>query len=329
MFQRTPSPVDDRGNSPTDPEWAASLEPGWQKKRRENFHKLVAGAPQDEDLVDDCWTDLIGKMATLVRDGVAEGGSGRKILDLANMSKMNEIRARVDAMVDDPEVGELLKPYYDMFCKRPCFHDDFLATFNRENVTLVDTNGQGVEQITETGLVVDGKEYEVDCIIFATGFEIGTNYARRSGYEITGRKGETMTEAWSEGMRTLHGMHVRDFPNCFILGANQGGLSINFAHVLDEVTTHLAYILSHALDNNIKVVEASEEAEEAWVQEMIAGDGKGNLGGPDCTPGYYNNEGQPNPLATLSAPHAGGAVKFWKRLAEWREAGNFEGLELN
>jgi cyclohexanone monooxygenase len=333
VFQRTPSSIDVRGNSPTDPEWAESLKPGWQKERMENFNNLVSGVPQAEDMVDDGWTDLIGKMVTMMRNGAANDGSGRtlpEIMELANMEKMNEIRDRVDELVADPEISEFLKPYYQMFCKRPCFHDDYLKTFNRPSVTLVDTNGQGVDRITEKGLVVDGKEYEVDCIIFATGFEVGTGYARRAGYEVIGRTGTSMTETWSEGTRTLHGMHVHGFPNCFILSHSQGGFAANFPHLLDEVSTHLAYIVSHALENSIDRIEVSAEAEEAWVQEIISGGGMGMaIGGPGCTPGYYNNEGHANPLAAQGAPHAGGAINFWKMLGEWRESGTLEGLELS
>ncbi|MEO1934813.1 MAG: NAD(P)/FAD-dependent oxidoreductase, partial [Myxococcales bacterium] len=177
VFQRTPSSVDVRGNSPTDPQWADALEPGWHKQRMENFNGLVSGVPQPEDLVDDGWTDLIGKMVTRFKDATAAGNVDvPKIMEMANFDKMNEIRSRVDALVDDPLVAEKLKPYYQMFCKRPTFNDDYLPAFNRKNVHLIDTDGKGVDRITETGLVVAGVEYEVDCIIFATGFEVGTAY---------------------------------------------------------------------------------------------------------------------------------------------------------
>ena len=96
-------------------------------------------------------------------------------MELADFEKMEQIRARVDELVDDPEMAEALKPYYRQFCKRPCFHDEYLHTFNRANVTLVDTEGQGVERITEHGIVANGVEYEIDCLIYATGFEVGTD----------------------------------------------------------------------------------------------------------------------------------------------------------
>ena len=332
VFQRTPSSIDVRDNVPTDPEWAAGLEPGWHSQRMENFNSLVSGIPQAEDMVNDGWTDLIGKMVNMMRKGADGDPSGRsigEIMEMANFEKMNEIRARIDELIDDPAVAEALKPYYQMFCKRPCFHDEYLQTFNRPNVTLVDTAGQGVERITERGLVVDGKEYEVDCIIFATGFEVGTGYARRAGYEIVGREGCTLTQKWSSGIATLHGMQSRGFPNCFIMSAIQGGFAVNYPHLLNEVAVHLAYIIGHVLEKELQTVEVSQDAEEAWVQTIIGAGGPGmQIGGPGCTPGYYNNEGKPSPLAKYGAPYSRGAIKFWQVLEQWRKDGTFEGLEM-
>ncbi len=301
----------------------------------ENFNGLLSGVPQAEDLVKDGWTDLIGKMVKMFREGAAGDASGRslgEIMEMANFEKMNEIRARVDELVDDPDASEALKPYYKMFCKRPCFHDDYLPTFNRPNVTLVDTDGKGVDRISERGLVVNGHEYEVDCIIFATGFEVGTGYARRAGYEIVGREGRTLTEKWSEGVQTLHGMQSREFPNCFIMSASQGGFTANYPHLLDEVATHLSYIIAHALENDFRTVEVSKEAEEAWVQTILeksTGAMAGGIGGPGCTPGYYNNEGRPNPGAKQAAPYGGGSIGFFKILKKWRAEGTFDGLEFS
>ncbi len=331
VFQRTPSSVDVRGNSPTDEEWAARLEPGWHKHRMENFNALVSGVPQEVDLVDDGWTDLIGKMMRRFREG--RDGTGRsvaEIMEMANFEKMNEIRSRVDELVEDPAVAESLKPYYAMFCKRPCFNDEYLPTFNRPNVTLVDTDGKGVDRITERGLVVAGREYEVDCIIFATGFEVGTAYARRAGYEIFGRGGRSLTEKWSDGVKTLHGMQSHGFPNCFIMSTTQGGFTANYPHLLDEASTHLASIIDHARRNGFRTVEATKQAEEAWARTILekSRGAMGGLGSPDCTPGYYNNEGQPNPYAEQAAPYGGGSIEFFELLERWRREGRFEGLEF-
>jgi cyclohexanone monooxygenase len=213
VFQRTPSSIDARGNRPTDPGWAAKLAPGWQRDRMHNFNVLVTGGYQEEDLVSDGWTDIIRNLGIIsARRAQTESltlEDMAKNVELADFQKMEQIRARVDELVDDPETAEALKPYYRQFCKRPCFHDEYLQAFNRPNVTLVDTDGRGVERITDKGIVANGVEYELDCIIFATGFEVGTSYSRRAGYEIVGRNGLTLTDKWADGMKTLHGFQTK------------------------------------------------------------------------------------------------------------------------
>ena len=229
VCQRTPSSIDVRGNRPTDQEWAADLKPGWQRERMDNFNALVSGQPQEIDLVDDGWTSLIGKMLRLYLESQeGEALSLPDIMDLANLEKMNELRARIETLVEDPETSESLKPWYRMFCKRPCFHDQYLQTFNRDNVTLVDTEGQGVERITESGVVVAGVEYPVDCIVYATGFEVGTGFQRVSGFEIYGRDGLSLSDKWADGVRTLQGMHIHGSPNCFLMSTIQGGFTVNY-----------------------------------------------------------------------------------------------------
>ncbi len=332
VFQRTPSGIDVRNNGPTDPEWAESLEPGWHRERMENFNALVSGVPQAVDLVDDGWTDLIGKMMRMFQSGAGAGGrSLPEMLELANFEKMNEIRARAETIVERPETAEALKPYYAMFCKRPCFHDEYLGTFNRPNVELIDTDGQGVERITKSGVVVAGVEYPVDCIIFATGFEVGTSYARRAGYEIVGRDGRTLTEKWDQdGVRTLHGIMSHDYPNCFIMSMMQGGFTANYPHMLDEVATHIAHLVRHAMESGSTTVEPTAEAEKAWADIIVAKatGGPAAAAGGECTPGYYNNEGQPNPKAMEGAPYGGGSVEYFGILEKWREAGDFDGVEF-
>ena len=331
VFQRTPSSIDVRDNRPTDPAWAASLEPGWQKRRMENFNNLVSGVFEPEDLVNDGWTDIIGKLLIMVRRGAADltpDGIANTV-ELADFEKMEQIRARVDAIVADPRTAEALKPYYRQFCKRPCFHDEYLDTFNRPNVTLVDTQGRGVEQVTERGVVVDGTEYELDCLIYATGFEVGTDYTRRSGYELVGRDGLTLSEKWAEGAATLHGMHSRGFPNCFIFSNIQSGFTVNFPHLLDEQSRHLAYVLAHAAEHGVERIEASEAAEAAWVQTIVDLAANNMKFLEACTPGYYNNEGKPGDRSTRNSSYGAGAIAFIKVLEDWRADGTLAGLELS
>jgi cyclohexanone monooxygenase len=325
VFQRTPSSVDLRGNRPTDPDWAATLTPGWQKRRMENFNILVSGGLQDEDLVSDGWTDIIRNLASI---GAARGDaptSPQEIaagMELADFRKMNQIRTRIDSTVQDPGTAEALKPWYRQFCKRPTFNDDYLPTFNRSNVKLVDTDGRGVERMTEHALIVNGALYEVDCLIFATGFEVGTAYTRRAGFEIYGRGGETLTEHWAGGLRTLYGLCSRGFPNCFHMGVNQSTLTPNFPHLLDEQARSIGHMAAEAAARRATTIEPTQEAEADWV-ETIKGAARVNLKfRMECTPGYYNGEGRAGDGAGLfDGLYGPGSVEFFKLIARWRDEG--------
>jgi cyclohexanone monooxygenase len=330
VFQRTPSSIDVRENVPTDPEWAASLEPGWHRERMENFNTLLSGGFTDTDLVMDGWTSIIGKfieIAKQTKTDFSAAGLGRT-MELADFAKMNEIRARVDTVVADVDTANALKPWYRQFCKRPCFHDEYLDTFNRPNVHLIDTDGRGVEQVTENGVVVDGVEYELDCLIFATGFEVGTSYTRRSGCDLTGVDGLTLSDKWSDGVRTLHGIFSHGFPNCFIVSQTQGGFTANYPHMLDEVSTHIAHVLSEMRAAGQTRVEVTGPAEDLWVEEIISSARDTAAFQESCTPGYYNNEGQPSRRAAQNGSYGKGNIKFFALLADWRAAGELEGLEL-
>jgi cyclohexanone monooxygenase len=331
VFQRTPSSVDLRGNRPTDPAWAAELQPGWQKHRMENFNTLVSGGVAAEDLVSDGWTDIIRSLISVAaqpRDTPMSMEELQAQMELADFRKMNQIRGRVEATVADPAAAEALKPWYRQFCKRPTFNDDYLPTFNRPNVTLVDTAGRGVERVTETGLVVDGVEYEVDCIVFATGFEVGTSYTRRSGFEVYGRDGRTLSEHWAGGLRTLHGFYSAGFPNCFHMGVNQSTLTPNFPHLLDEQAHHIADVVGEAAARQASTIEPTPEAEQGWVQ-TIHDTARLNLEFRQaCTPGYYNGEGKAGAEDGLFAGLYGpGPIKFFELIRGWREDG-MQGLQI-
>ncbi len=332
VFQRTPSSVDFRGNKPTDPEWAASLAPGWQRARRENFADIVTGRPFEVDLVNDAWTDIFRSLQNPVGFSSGAPASPQDAVaraELADFNKMNQIRARVDATVEDPATAEALKPWYRQFCKRPTFNDDYLPTFNRPNVALVDTSAsKGVERITPRGLIANGVEYVVDCIIYSTGFEISTDFRRRIGFPITGRDGRSLVDYWSNGFRTLHGFTSNGFPNWFYIGISQNGLSVNMTAMFDDQARHIAYIISEAQKRQAITVEPSVEAQDAWV-ETVHGLSVNNRDFLEaCTPGYYNNEGSERPGSLSAETYAPGINAFNEVIAEWRAKGSLEGMIL-
>ena len=337
VFQRTPSSVDVRNNRETDPAWAESLQPGWQQARMDNFNILVSGGDQDVDLVSDGWTDIFRGLT-----GIAAKTASRKIgrrlssaekgelMELLDFQKMESVRARAETIVQNPTVAEKLKPWYRQFCKRPCFHDEYLSTYNRPNVHLVDTEGKGVDALTEHGAVVNGTEYELDCLIFATGFEVGTSYTRRAGYDIIGRNGITLSEKWRDGMHTLHGLQTAGFPNCFFLGFTQTAITVSVPHALNEQAKHVAYMLGELASRGGSVVEASVEGEQAWVAEVRSKARLGMKFYAECTPGYYNGEGRPgNPNGIFSGGYGAGPIKFFRLLDQWRADGTMAGVEVH
>ncbi|KIW93852.1 uncharacterized protein Z519_05167 [Cladophialophora bantiana CBS 173.52] len=329
VFQRTPSSIDIRANRPTDWDWAKSLQKGWQQKRMDNFTIILSGGHQEEDLVADAWTNTLGKlrpnpikMKTMAPEAYAAE------LELADFQKMESLRARVDAIVEDKRTAESLKPWYNHFCKRPCCHDEYLQTFNRPNVHLIDTEGQGVEAITTKGVVSHGKEYELDCIIYATGFEVATDFSRRAGMDIYGRDNLTLTEKWREGALTFHGWTTRGFPNCFFVSNLQSAQSVNFIHATNEQAIHLAYIVSECQKRGIDTVEPTAEAEANWVDTVIETTKMRRNLLRGCTPGYYNNEGDFSLRAQRNAPYGGGVMPFLEILSNWRQEGKLEGLDI-
>ncbi len=335
VFQRTPSSVSVRGNKPTDAEWVKTLEPGWQLRRQNNFNDILSGRPFSEDLVNDGWTDLFGRLQKTLA-GAGSDMTMDEILkqaELADFEKMDELRARVDALVEDPETAEKLKAWYRQFCKRPTFNDEYLPTFNRPNVTLVDTSGcQGVECITEDGVVANGTEYKVDCIIYATGFEISTSFRRRIGFDIIGRGGQSLYDYWAKGMRTFHGHSTRGFPNWFFVGPGQNGVSVNFSSWIGEQARHIAYIIEQVHARRGELVEATEEAVGDWVHTIRSLAARNDDFLADCTPGYFNNEGRF--ADDEGAGHFGGdfyapgVSAFNEVLRQWREEGALRGLEI-
>jgi cyclohexanone monooxygenase len=331
VFQRTPSSVDVRDNHPIDPDWFAGVAtPGWQQRWLENFTANQAGGQADVDLVQDGWTDLAlrirARIVALPADQMNPAGM-LAAYEQSDFEKMSEIRARADVVVRDPATAAALKAWYRQLCKRPCFHDEYLQAFNNPNTHLVDTDGRGVSLVTETGVVVAGRSYPLDCIIYASGFEVGTPYERRAGFEVTGRDGVTLSSRWASGMRSLHGIHVRSFPNLLFVQPTQGAnLISNVPHNITDSALTIAAVVQHAVGGGFAAVEPSQAAEDAWVELLLSGPGS-MIGGPDCTPGYYNNEGH-DTGAFLGRGYPYGPSAYFAYIDKWRTSGTFDGLEF-
>lgn len=327
VFQRTPSSIYFRNDRPTDPGWAEQLAPGWQQRRMNNYISVMSGTPEAEDQVDDGWTKTIYSIMKSLPSDATPAQIGER-MRMADLAYMEEVRQRVDDVVQDEQTREALKPWYNRMCKRPCFHDDYLKSFNMPGVTLVDTAGQGVERITEDAVVVGGREYKVDCLIFATGFALGA-YINGAVMPVYGRGGVAQTDWWKDGARTLHGIHVHNFPNYFILSTTQSAWGANFPHMMNEQAKHIAYIIAEAQRRGLGSVEVTREAEAAWLNHHEESAGAVIKMWMDCTPSFWNEEGQATRKMVMNGSYGRGVLALVNIFEEWREAGKLEGLKLS
>jgi cation diffusion facilitator CzcD-associated flavoprotein CzcO len=333
VFQRTPSAIGERGNRPTDPEFAASLHPGWQRERMENFSGIMIGRPADHDMVHDGWTYHTARLNNPEIEAGMAPADIAAMVEAFDYAIMDEHRRRIDELVHDPETADKLKPWYRYGCKRPCFHDEYLLAFNNPKVTLVDCPA-GVTRITPHGVVANDQEYEVDCIVFATGFEGElTPFARRAGHTIIGRGGITMEEKWQDGVLSLHGMTTHGFPNMFIMPApgQQAVTTHNFTHLMTVGADHVAETIGALDAKGVTVFETTEEAEQAWTDIILSTWRDNSAFMSACTPSRLNFEGNPTMLNPRSGAYGGGYGDFFgyqDLLKEWRAKGDFEGFDL-
>ncbi|KAF2150320.1 monooxygenase [Myriangium duriaei CBS 260.36] len=352
VVQRTPSTVGHRGQRETDPEkFRNEIANGksWQRERMRNFHQhfTIKSPPPKQNLVDDEWTRTTSLVGL---SGSPEGPFNPEELP-EYMKTLNEIdtplqeaiRARIGKLVKDPDTAEKLKPWYPTWCKRPAFHDDYLDAFNRDNVTLISTEGKDLDRITENSIEFDGQSYPVDVIIWATGFRPPFSFtpAEKGNMKIIGRDGVSMSDDWMQNTpSTLHGIISQKFPNLLMSGPWQAGTSPNYLFGEDQLAQHAAYVWSEAkrrADGKHFSVAPTPDAAKAWGEELLmrSAPTAAILG---CTPGYFNLESQLDAMAT-SSPEAqmqmgktglwgAGIEDFLKTIEAWRAEGSMKGIEV-
>lgn len=335
VFQRTPSSVSQRENWETKPEMATSLTPGWQETRMLNLARVMEGAILDEECTATEGLHLLTRQE-IVREGKAAGVEIKDeelpvLLPLADLRLMQALRDDIDKRVHDKATAEKLKPWYPFMCKRPAFHNDYIETFNKPNVELVDTDGQGVSHLTKDAIVANGTEYPVDLIIHSTGFDFifAHDFERRTGIRLVGSKNQTIDEAWAEnGPSTLYGIHARDFPNMFNIGALQAGVGVTWLHTCYIAGEHIAAVIGKvAQQSDYEVIEPSLEASEEWAKDMEVGADMRLAFHSSCPPGYYNKEGKPEEVSSRCGLYPKGVLAWIKALSDWKEEGNMKGLE--
>ena len=324
VFQRTAACVGVRNNKPTDPEWFKSLKPGWQAERTRNFTQAVTGAQPAVDMIDDEWT----KMNWVDTRKLPENDEEALELERIDFENMERVRQRIADVIKDPATAELMMPWYSQSCKRPCFHDEYLPAFNRPNVHLVDTDGKGVNEINERGVIVNGVEYPVDLLIFASGFEVTTGYTHRLGFDPKGRDGVSLSEAWAEGPATLHGVLSNGFPNMFMISTVQGAQATNFVHSITEAAQHVSFLIEQCVKGDIATIEPETAAQENWFETLFAqlwGIARYNA---TCTPGYLNSEGGGDMRSARAIAWMTSVLGFAEYVENWRQQGDLAGLVL-
>ena len=325
VFQRTPALVGKRNNKPTDPEWFTSLKPGWQAERIVNFTQAITGSQPEVDMVDDEWTKLFWTDTRKLPESDEEAAALEE-LDFNNVQK---IRDHIANIIDDPELAKKLMPWYSQACKRPCFHDEYLPAFNRPNVHLVDTDGKGIHEVGANGPIFEGVEYPVDLLIYASGYEVTSDYHHRLGFDPKGRGGVPLSEAWGTGPSTLQGVLTRGFPNMLMISTVQGAQATNFLHSISTVAEHVAWLVGKAKADGIVTMEPEERAQEEWFELLLSqvfGIARYNA---VCTPGYLNREGEVGDMSTArSMAWMTSVMGFIDHVAAWRARGDLAGLEL-
>ncbi|MDO3401701.1 NAD(P)/FAD-dependent oxidoreductase [Mycolicibacterium neoaurum] len=330
VIQRTPSVVGPRDNRPTDPEWVAGLQPGWQQERHQNFLTFCNGDRAEVNLIDDVWTrvfvDMPGQQFVEAPIETLALEDQLALTEIADMSMMRENHRRIDQIVSDPTTAEALKPRFGFICKRPAFNDEYLQTFNQPSVNLVAAPG-GIDAITGSGLIANGTHYEVDCIIFATGFETGSGTADRYGYEIIGRDGLCMRDYFADGTKSLHGFYTRGFPNFMELGLSQNAYTVNYTYMLDRKARHAARMVAHALSVGVATIEPEQHAQDDWVAATRDSGLARMFYLANCTPGYYNGQGDVE-RGFFTDVYAASEIDYWNMIEDWWQEGSFEGLRI-
>ena len=334
LFQRTPSAIGERGNRPTEPDFGAGFPPRWQRARMDNFQAIMLGRPVERDEVDDGWTHHYAAVHHPPRTKGMTAAQYMRVAEEVDYGIMEAHRHRVEDLVSDPAKADILKPYYRYLCKRPCFHDEYLSACDNPNVTVVDCP-TGVERVTTRGPVVDGNQYEVDCIIYGTGFEPElTPLFRRVGQEIVGRGGVTLAEKWAAGAASLFGIMIRGFPNLFVMPApgQQAVVTVNYTQLAVLGAEFVGAAIGLLKEKGVEVFDVRVEAEEAWTQKVVDSFVDGSAVMSACTPSRLNNEGHPEGMNPRNGNYGRGMGDWFgyrEVLEGWLEDGGFEGLETD
>nr|PZN72165.1 MAG: cyclohexanone monooxygenase [Bacillota bacterium] len=273
VFQRTPNYAIPGRNRPLDPEFVREVKEKydeiWEAARRSlaGFaitppdRSAMAVSPEERQRIfEEAWE---------------KGGFGflftfndLTLSQASNDAAAEFIRAKIREIVKDPQVAERLAPYDHPFgTKRPPLEHGYYEAFNRDNVTLVDVRRAPIVAVTPTGLRTAEAEYELDALIFATGFDAMTGSLLR--IDIRGRGGLPLREKWAEGPRTYLGLATAGFPNLFMItGPQSPSVLSNMPVSIEQHVEWIAGCIRYMLERDLQIIEAEEQAEENWVKHV-------------------------------------------------------------
>ncbi len=338
VFQRTPSAVFPRRNEPMDPAWFKTIAtPGWQKRYAENYvlnWSGLWGQPYTMAPVPNLLQDGFTEFSSAIRAAILSvppaelnPQTAMAAVEKTDLMGLAMAHANIEAQVRDKTTAEKLKPWYRAACKRPTFNDDYLQAFNRPNTHLVDTDGRGVTEITEKGVVANGVEHEVDCIIWASGFDFSKAASHAVRFDVRGEGGRDLRDHWKDGLRSLHGMHVAGFPNLFLVQLAQGADFVpNIPTGWQDAGQTIAAVVAHMGEQSLAKVVAEPAMEAAWTDIITHSPPFPDL--RDCTPGLLSHEGTADPKVASYQGSPDGPRGFLKMIANWRSSETYSGLKF-
>ncbi len=272
VFQRTPNYTIPAHNVPLDPAYQAAVKADYAGIRARakqtlpgldfkfNTESALASSEEERQREFEArWAyggiPFMGAFGDLLYDQAAN--------DLA----AEFVRGKIREIVHDPEVAEMLSPRNVIGCKRLCVDTGYWATYNRPNVTLIDVSDKPIEAITPAGIRARGREYAVDAIVFATGFDAMTGALVR--IDIRGTGGQTLKEKWREGPKTYLGLGIAGFPNLFtITGPGSPSVLTNMLPSIEQHVEWVADCIGYLRESGLSRIEARAEAEESWVAHV-------------------------------------------------------------
>jgi len=273
VFQRTPNFCVPAWNHPLEPEYVAEVKAEYPARRElcRQSHTGFPAPPTDESARE---ASEEGRAARYGERWQAGGlgflGAFNDLLfdQASNDTATDFIRQKIRERVHDPEVAELLCPTdHPVGTKRMCVDIGYYETFNRENVTLVDIRSNPIERITPTAVVTKGRAYELDTLVFATGFDAMTGAL--SNIAISGTDGRKLADVWRDGPVNYLGLAVAGFPNLFtITGPLSPSVLTNMVVSIEQHVDWIADCMDNLRSQGLTRIEASDEAQEAWVDQV-------------------------------------------------------------